>query len=126
MRPVAPPGRGANPVSNERIRRSRRQSDRSHQLFVYPHALVDEDIDGSEVDGVGVVVRKRLGPGRLRVRLRSVVPVIVVVMVTSGAVMVVSVVMAGRSRVRVDVRSEVVSGGRAPSVRVGERCRLGK
>ena len=100
-----------------------RPKSRSRCLVVDDGTLIDDDIDAGDVEGVGVVIRKRLGlRRRLGVRLGCIVLVIVMMVMPAGAVMMVTVFVrvAGGGWIRVDVRTEVVSGGLAPTVCVAE------
>ncbi len=87
--------------------------------------LDGDGIRGVDVDRIGVVVGQRLGRLRRR-RYGSIGSNVVhdIVVVTAVAVMVVTVVvvvmMTGGDGIRVDMRSEVVSGGLATAVRVAE------
>lgn len=61
-------------------------------------------------------------PGRLRVRFGRVVPFLVVMVVADWTVMMVAVIVTSRSRIRVNMRTEIVSGRLVAAVRVAEHC----
>lgn len=82
----------------------------------------NDGVSCSEVDRVGVVVIRLLGRlRRLGIRLRGVRYVIVMMVMTGGAVTVtLSVVAVNGDGVRMDVRSQVVSGELVTVVCVAE------
>ncbi len=85
---------------------------------------LDYHIEAIDEDRVGVVVGERVGLRRGRGgRLGGLIFVVVMVVVSAGAVMmpvmmVVVVTVTGRSRVRVNVRTKVVSGRLGAAVAV--------
>lgn len=134
VRPVRHLVRQVGPRGDERTRPDGGHERRSRQLVVDRRTPAKDDINGGEKNSVGVVVRQRLGLWRrLRIRLGSVVPIVVVMVVAARAVMMVSVgteylivVAKGRGWVRVKMRTEVVSGGLTAAVRVADGGRLGQ
>ena len=114
MRPLHRAFRRTLPLIDRHVERQRQPRQTADAFVARLHRPVDDGHDG-DVDRVVVVSRGRLRWGRFRF------VVAVVVVMAAGAVMVVTVVvMTDRCRVRVDVRTEAVSGGLAPAVGVAE------
>ncbi len=88
----------------------------SYHLFICLRALYDDSVNGGDEDRVGIVVRQRLWLLRRKVARFGRGKLVIVVMMTAGSVVMLAVVVVSRSRVRMEVRTKIVSGGLATAV----------
>ncbi len=114
--------RRVRPEVRELAQAGNHPEERSWRQVVNDGTLAGDDIDAGDEDGVGVVIRKRIGVRRwLGIRHRGIISVIMMMVMPAGTVMMVTVfVRLGGSRIRVDVRTKVVSGGLIAVVCVAE------
>lgn len=95
--------------------------------IVERRALTEDNIDAVDINRVRVVLVMRQWPRfgrRLRVRFWSVVAIVMVVLVTAGLVVLMTMTRVTRwSRGRVEMRTEVVSARRPVAVRMRKYSR---